>query len=373
MAFNFGAFVGGFSKQLVADFEAEEERQFEMEKLAETEAMKQRLASASRRRAEQAATEKMMGALSMFYSPEVAAEIAKRGSTAVDFALESAPKALAEGYDPNAMWNLPTTKGDFDNPETQADITDTIGMAKAPKAAITEGSTAADTTIPLTSFGVNAEVFSQIHGKPEKYEATFGAAISLRSQKLITETDPAKRAKLIEERDALIADYAKFNAATKDPKEPKPVFDYGTITSNVNEALKNARNRYGFETDIEGNITNMMEGDEYKAYTSELYASNMLEATYGELNDPAMNNRITAMRDQAERNLIEYGRGVMAEGTTSKRLKGEASSTAFANGIKGGKYRIGDVITYVDSNGIKKYAIYTGLPNAQGLPIVIGR
>jgi hypothetical protein len=34
MAFNFGAFVGGFSEQLVKDLEAEEERQFEMEKIA---------------------------------------------------------------------------------------------------------------------------------------------------------------------------------------------------------------------------------------------------------------------------------------------------------------------------------------------------
>ena len=76
MAFNFGAFVGGFSKQLVDTLEAEEERQFEMEKIAETEAMRQRAAASSRRRAEQAATEQLVGALSMFYGPDVAAEIA---------------------------------------------------------------------------------------------------------------------------------------------------------------------------------------------------------------------------------------------------------------------------------------------------------
>ena len=50
MAFNFGAFVGGFSKQLVSDLETEEERKFEMEKIAQTEAMRQRAAAASRRR-----------------------------------------------------------------------------------------------------------------------------------------------------------------------------------------------------------------------------------------------------------------------------------------------------------------------------------
>ena len=376
MGFNFGAFAGGFAKQLVADFEAEEERQFEMEKMAETEAMKQRLASSSRRRAEQEATEKMMGALSMFYGPEVAAEIASRGSTAATFAMDAGEKAMAAGVDPNTLWNLPTVNGNLEDPETQKEINETISAA-APKATVTTGVADGDvepapTITPTSSFGMNKEVFNQVYGKPDKYAQSYGAAISVISQKMLEETDPAKLKELESKRQQLIQHYAEVNAATRDPKEPKPVFDYGTITSNVNEALKNANNRYGFETDIEGNITNLMEGDEYKAYTAELYAANMLEATYGEMNDPAMNNRINAMRSQAERNLQDYGRSIIAEGT-SKRLKTEASSSDVAAGLKAGKYKFGDTITYVDGNGIRKYAIYTGLPNSNGLPIVMGR
>ena len=377
MGFNFGAFAGGFAKQLVADFEAEEERQFEMEKMAETEAMKQRLASSSRRRAEQEATEKMIGALSLFYDdPEVAAEIASRGSTAASYALDMAKEALKNEVDPNTLWRLPTVNGNLEDPETQKAINETISAA-APKATVTTGVTDADvepapTITPTSSFGMNKEVFNRMFGKPDKYANSYGAAISVISQKMSDETDPAKLKELERKRQQLIQHYAEVNAATRDPKEPKPVFDYGTITSNLNEALKNANNRYGFETDIEGNITNLMEGDEYKAYTAELYAANMLEATYGELNDPAMNNRINAMRSQAERNLQDYGRSIIAEGT-SKRLKPEASSSDVAAGLKAGKYKFGDTITYVDSSGIKRYAIYTGLPNEMGLPIVTGR
>lgn len=376
MGFNFGAFAGGFAKQLVADFEAEEERQFEMEKMAETEAMKQRLASSSRRRSEQEATEKMMGALSMFYGPEVAAEIASRGSTAATFAMDAGEKAMAAGVDPNTLWNLPTVNGNLEDPETQKEIDETISAA-APKATVTAGVADGDvepapTITPTSSFGMNKEVFSQVYGKPDKYAQSYGAAISVISQKMLEETDPAKLKELESKRQQLIQHYSEVNAATRDPKEPKPVFDYGTITSNVNEALKNANNRYGFETDIEGNITNLMEGDEYKAYTAELYAANMLEATYGEMNDPAMNNRINAMRSQAERNLQDYGRSIIAEGT-SKRLKTEANSSDVAAGLKAGKYKFGDTITYVGSNGIRRYAIYTGLPNSMGLPIVTGR
>ena len=80
MAFNFGAFVGGFSEQLVKDLEAEEERQFEMEKIATTEAMRQRAAASSQRRSEQLATERMMQCLSMFYTdPKVVSYIMGSG------------------------------------------------------------------------------------------------------------------------------------------------------------------------------------------------------------------------------------------------------------------------------------------------------
>ena len=49
MGFNFGAFVGGLSQQIVSDIEKEEERLAEMEKIAQTEAMRQRAAAASSR------------------------------------------------------------------------------------------------------------------------------------------------------------------------------------------------------------------------------------------------------------------------------------------------------------------------------------
>lgn len=374
MGFNFGAFVGGFSKQLVADLEAEEERKYEMEKIAQTEAMRQRAAASSRRRSEQLATEKMMGALSMFYGPDVAAQIAQRGSTAVEFAMDAGQKAAQKGLDPNALWRMPGTDGDMTNPATQAAFDETIAVAQAPKAEITAGADGAPApTITTGAFGLNRDVYAQVYGEPTELANSYGAAIARISQKLQQTKDEPTRAKLEAERDALIADYAKFSEAGREPtKEENSVFNFGTLSSAVNETLRNARTRYGFQTDIEGNILNMTEGTEHKSYIAELSAAQTLEATYGPLNDSGMNARISDLTTQATRDLAEYGRRTIAEGN-SRRLKAEPDVASFATNLNAGQYRVGDVITYRDANGNLNYAIYTGIPNRDGLPIVMGQ
>lgn len=375
MAFNFGAFVGGFSEQLVKDIEAEEERQFEMEKIATTEAMRQRAAASSRRRSEQLATEQLMGALSMFYGPEAAAEIAKRGPTAADFAMDAARRAAERGVDPNTLWRITTNTGDLSDPTEQAAMNETIAVAEAPDAPITagvEGEGAPAPTITTGEFGINREVFAQIYGEPTELANSYGAALARISQQLLRTTDETERARLEAERQAIIDDYTDFQQAGREPQQETPVFNYGTLPANVNEALRNSRNRYGFETDLEGNILNMTEGNEHRSYIAELSAAQTLDSTYGALNDPAMNNRIADIREQARRDLIEYGRRISSEGD-SRRLKPAGTQAAFADGIISGQYRIGDVITYEDANGITRFAIYTGIPNDTGLPVVIGR
>ena len=380
MAFNFGAFVGGFSKQLVSDLETEEERKFEMEKIAQTEAMRQRAAASSRRRSEQLATEKMMGALSMFYGPDVAAQIAQRGETAADFAMTAGQKATERGLDPNALWRMPTTNGDMSDSSTQEVFDETINVAQAPDAPITagvEGEGAPAPTITTGSFSLNREIFAQVYGVPNELANSYGTAIARLSQRILRTTDEAEIARLEAERTALVEDYSEFETAGRAPgQEENSVFNFGTLPAAVSAELRNARNRYGFETDMQGNITNMREGTEHKSYIAELSAAQALEATYGPLNDRAMNDRIGDMRNQANRDLIEYGRRVMAggnQGTGGRRLKAEPDISTFSTNLVSGQYRVGDVITYRDDNGNLMFAIYTGLPNRDGLPIIYGQ
>ena len=382
MAFNFGAFVGGFSKQLVDTLEAEEERQFEMEKIAETEAMRQRAAASSRRRAEQAATEQLVGALSMFYGPDVAAEIAARGSTATEFALDAAQRAAERNVDPNTLWRMPTHNGDMSDPATQDTFSSTIDAASAPAATITPGEDATTPTITpdaIGTFGLNREVYSILYGEPDTISNSYDAALARNTQLSLRATDPAEIERLRLERQTLIEDLIEVNSATREPTETRPSFNYGTVASAVSADLRSAYNRYGFETDLEGNIINMTEGTEYRSYIAELSAAQSLESQYRDVGDAAMNGRIEDLRDQASRDLLEYGRRIVAEGSqgdgnrVSRRLQQAGTQENFANSLVSGQYRIGDVITYRDANGILRFAIYTGISNADGLPIIMGR
>ena len=377
MAFNFGAFVGGFSEQLVKDLEAEEERQFEMEKIATTEAMRQRAAASSQRRSEQLATERMMQGLSMFYTdPKVVSYIMGSGEAGYEFAMEMGPEFLKRKMDPNTGFRTLSTNGDMSDPETQAELRETIAVAPAPEAEITAGADAgsAPTITPDTYiYGLNAQTYAQIFGEPTEYANTYAAAITNISDQLSRTTDENERAELEARRLSLLEDYAEFSAAGRAPQQETPFFSPSTLPTNINEALRNARTRYGFETDLEGNILNMTEGNEYRSYIAELSAAQTLDSTYGTLvNDPAMNNRIADIREQASRDLVEYGRRIVSEGD-SRRLKNVGSQTAFAEGLISGQYRIGDVITYEDARGITRYAIYTGILNDAGIPVVMGR
>lgn len=373
MAFNFGAFVGGFSEQLVKDLEAEEERKFEMEKIAETEAMRQRAAASSRRREEQIATERMMGALSMFYGPEVASEIALRGQTAVDFAMDAGQRAAERGLDPNTLWRITTNTGDLSDANEQAAIDETLSVAQAPDAEITMGAaTAPAPTITTGGFALDREAFAQLYGEPDEYANTYQAAITRLSQQQLRTTDENEWARLEAEKDALREDYREFEAAGRDPQEEKPFFTASSLPTNISAARKGAGNRYGFRTDLEGNILFMTEGNEHMAYIVELSAAQTLESQYGFTGDRALTNSIEDMRSQARNGLIEYGRRIAFEGG-SDRLKPAESQQVFADGIVNGQYRIGDVITYTDNNGITRIAIYTGIPNDVGLPVIMGR
>lgn len=364
MGFNFGAFVGGLSQQIVGDIEKEEERLAKMEEMAQTEAMRQRAAAASSRRAKQEATETLMGALSMFYTPEVAAQIAQRGEKAAEFALDAGQKAMQKGINPNTLYKLPTVGDDLSNPVNQDKINGIISTAP-PKVSETVSALGEGAPTPtITGFMPDAAAFQALYGEPTEIANSYGTAIAQVSQRILREKDPAKRATLEAERDALISDYSKMEAAGREPEETGgSVFNFGTLPAVVNEALKNARTRLLFKTDdIDGSILNLTEGNQHNAYIADLLAAETLESMYGSFGDPSLNARIVTLRSQANRDLIDYGRRTIAGGT-SARLKNESSPEAIEEGLVKGKYNIGDVVALRDDNGnVVEFIVYTGVP-----------
>jgi len=82
MAFNFGAFVGGLSESISEDIQEAQDRELKFELMAEDEATKMRLASASERRTRKATQDKLTQGLAAYIGADYAGAIVKQHGVA---------------------------------------------------------------------------------------------------------------------------------------------------------------------------------------------------------------------------------------------------------------------------------------------------
>lgn len=118
MAFNFGAFVGGFgtrvSENIETAKEAQRQQDFRLEMLAEEEATKQRLQAASDRRAQRAADKKIAGKLkARGFDQGRISFIMSQGSGYAEGIADLATAALTNGKDPNTLFTYSTDMDQF--------------------------------------------------------------------------------------------------------------------------------------------------------------------------------------------------------------------------------------------------------------------
>ena len=369
MAFNFGAFVGGFSKQLVSDLETEEERKFEMEKIAQTEAMRQRAAAASKRRSEQLATEKIMGALSMFYSPENAARIALGGETVAEQYISWGAKFAENGQDANTLLNFGTTSGNMSAPQTKNEVANLV-PASAPEATVSTptGEAIPTETIDLgtNKCGPNLSALNSVYAKPEPTASSFGELIAnniARQVSIATEdpNDPELEV-LRRQEEEILAASERYSASQRDSNGETRFFD-GTQLENVtNSLLRQAYTRNGFRTNLEGQITDSLEGNEHRQYLAELQAAQALQEDYNNrLNDPMITDKITRMYREATNGFINYGNDIRYSESSSRR-KDQVDPVTFNANVTEGRYRVGDVVPVQTADGLVRFVIYTGFP-----------
>lgn len=377
MAFNFGAFVGGFSEQLVKDLEAEEERKFEMEKIATTEAMRQRAAASSRRREQQLATDRIMSALSMFYSPENAARIALGGEAVAEQFLTWGATSAENGKDPNALLDFGTRSGDMSDPQTQDDMA-ALATPRAPEADIT---TSADElgptpTIALSS-AINFPAIAELYAKPEPTANSFGEMLAFniqRQSRLAAENpnDPELDRLRAQEQEILAASQ-RYAESQRDANGETRFFDGTQIETVTNSLLRQAYTRNGFRLGLEGQILDSLEGNEHRQYLAELQAAQALQEDYNNrLNDPIITDKVSRMIREATSGFIDYGNSIRYA-TNSQRLKDAVDPVTFNTRLGEGRYRVGDVIPVQTANGTTRFVVYTGFPmptntDAEGRP-----
>lgn len=389
MAFNFGAFVGGMSRQVSENVESakqfEREKQFRLDMLAEEEATKMRLARASERRAERKQDAQNAALLkSMGYSDAKASWIMKGGTAAVSMYTDYAQKAQARGIDVNTMLDSSLFTSDQQDPRNESAVAATLGFERE-----------YDTSEP---FQVDQTIMTSVLGeveepeKPKQYgtlEAGYAGTFSLiQAAKAEGDMDEVARLEgVLGEWEQKIIDEAKRN---EDEPEPTQLFNEDSRARVVKDALTLAYQANDFTTDMQGNITSKIAGVEAKRHVAALQAADSLDiqATLKDEsgNVVASDQRLIAqtadIRRKAEINLTNYARNIVSEkgGNADQQKFGYFKSeivegkvqpiklgSALRNGDNG-QYKIGDVIVVnkkVNGADVRVIMVYTGMPTGE--------
>ncbi len=378
MGFNFGAFVGGMSRQISENIESAKEfnreKDFRLEMLAEEEATKERLARSSERRAQRKQDEQNLALLkSMNISDAKAGWILKGGNTAVSNYVDYAQAALARGINPDEMLESSMFVEDHNDPRNEAAMMATIRDY--------------DTVEPFT---VRQDIMTSVLGEveepkePKQYtslEAGHSGTYSLlQKAKLDKNQDEVTRLEgvLEEWKTKIEEDIAMRKDDDEGADKEKDYFTTPSRSKIKSDALGQAYTKYEFEYDnLTMKITSKLQGRAGIRQIALLSAADQMEreANVAEgVVDKQLTIDANTLRHDAETALTQYGRNIVKTGggldeetKSFSYLQGSADSPMESGDMhinaNDGGYKVGDVVvaTVTENNiPITKIFVYTG-------------
>ena len=354
MGFNLGAFIGGMSRQIVSDIEADEAYEQQLSFFKEKQDILSSAELEKERKLNDLKLQNSIKALKFAgYDDQRAAQIAMSGDYAIERSLGLAEKVSEVGGDINTYYKLADgSTNDMDNLEKE--ITDTAEVTDK----ISTG------TMGVSGF--DPEMVSGLFAKPDKIESSYSARLAVISQKLAQNPDRSDADSLKSEQTKLLEDLRTMKEAEREEKGTvTPSFDLGSITSNTNEIRRGQLNRYGFEVGVDGAIQNLTEGNMYKADLAELEVANQLNMRNKGIEDPNMQLAAQGVRESAVRNLNEYGMNIFYN--KKENVMSATNNEEFVRNANQGRYRQGQVVTIGN-----KVILYTGVPDYRtGQPFIM--
>ena len=365
MAFNLQAFGAGFAKKVTADLDDERDR---MNRLADQEtsiATQQRLAKKASREAEQKLTEETSGLLmSLGYDENAVQSILSKGKMSANFWATAGQDALKKGINPNTLYSMPNMdESNFtetvDSIEKNIAVPTGMGDIEEDatlKSAETLETSGEDSVTISSGFSINKDAFKNLYGTPDKEEASFGARLAVLSQRIARKPNDPKMESWKAEQQSLLADLATMKNAEREEKDgdQTPAFGLGTISANVKEIRSGAGKRFGFTVGIDGEINNMIDGQQHLADIVELNIAGQLTIRNTDIQDKSMKYTAEGIRNSAISNLTDYGYNIY--NNDKDKLQTATNNETFITNSENGAYRPGQVVT-VGS----KVIIYTGI------------
>tara|TARA_R110002020_G_scaffold307874_2_gene523622 strand:+ start:2383 stop:3654 length:1272 start_codon:yes stop_codon:yes gene_type:complete len=407
MSFNFGAFLGGMSKQISTNIEDAKrfnrEKEFRMDMLAEEEATKMRLAKSSERRAQRKQDQQNAALLkSMGYTDAQSGWIMQGGGATVTLYSDFAKKAYARGINPADILETNLINPDQQDPRNEAALISVIDSTKSDRPFTSKkskiyGASKADAANPFT---IRQDIMTSVLGEveevkaPKQYtslEAGHAGTYSL-LQEAIKKGDKDEITRLedvLGEWKAKIKEDIELRKPDDDTGKDPSYFTKPSRETIRKNALSDAYTEFDFETDLNGNITANLEGRQGAKIVARIAAADTIErqANVAEgVIDTNLMGEATSIRASAEQALTSYGQAIVEQkgGSDSKTKKfGYLKSTKevplsnykMNEGGNSGKYKVGDVViaevAQPEGGTILKVFVYTGRrdPNDMGIEV----
>lgn len=278
MAFNLGAFVGGFSEKLTERIEEEEDR---LQKRLEEErqlAMRQRAARSAERKKKQAAIEEATGLMKVLgFNESNIATALSQGTQATNFYIDAAKANYAKhGFqDPNIMFEA---AGDNQSPESVANDIKEVGnkvakTAQPPVDGITN--TTLSGASPTMDGGVSDarnEYFRSAFGSPPEYLSSLDNALAVIVQKQMNAS--GEELEELERKEKFIRSKMEDEGKEDDRK-----FDLSTVNSFAKRYRADAiQGIKGVEFDsVSGQVRSIKEGKQGELAIAEASAAGNLQ------------------------------------------------------------------------------------------------
>ncbi len=360
MGFNLGAFVGGMSRQIVSDIEADEAYDQQLGLFKEKQDILSSNEIEKERKLKDLELQNKIKSLRFAgYDDARASQIAMSGDYAVERSLAIAEKVGPMGGDVNTLFKIADN-----SPENMDALEDEVtGIAGTTK------------KVSGSVLGFDNEALAEFYEKPKEVDGSYGAAIARVSQEQ-ADLDPSSKewASLEEKRKLYLKDLSELKQAElQKDGTVTPSFDVNTIEPVVSNIQRRKMSKLKIEVDFKTGLEKRLGGDEGRYGVALLQTVNELEGTYGNLNDPLMTDKIAYKKQEAYEELRQYAlyqsNSKAKNPNAQSSVKIASSATEFSENIEKGEYQAGDVVQYTDANGNLQIFVYTGI---KGSDIVVG-
>jgi len=360
MGFNLGAFVGGMSRQIVSDIEADEAYDQQLGLFKEKQDILSSNEIEKERKLKDLELQNKIKSLKFAgYDDARASQIAMSGDYAVERSLVIAEKVGPMGGDVNTLFKIADN-----SPENMDALEDEVtGIAGTTK------------KVSTGVLGFDNEALAEFYEEPKEVDGSYGAAIARVSQEQ-ADLDPSSKewASLEEKRKLYLKDLSELKQAElKKDGTVTPSFDVNTIEPVVSNIQRRKMSKLKIEVDFKTGLEKRLGGDEGRYGVALLQTVNELEGTYGNLNDPLMTDKIAYKKQEAYEELRQYAlyqsNSKAKNPNAQSSVKIASSATEFSENIEKGEYQAGDVVQYTDANGQLQLFVYTGI---KGSDIVVG-